>query len=94
MPPIPTWRLNTEACEDPAFRDSLGTIVHDYLAENEGTASSFLTEWEALKVVVRGYCIASSLWICWELNHKILQQERFLDSLDRLWPHDNHVPMG
>ncbi|KAJ1170993.1 hypothetical protein NDU88_002864 [Pleurodeles waltl] len=59
-PPIPAWRLSPTALEDPAYRDTLRQHLTDHIQFNSGSTTSRSTEWEALKVATRGFCLGQS----------------------------------
>ena len=68
---------------DPAFRDSLGTHISEYFRLNEGTASSTIAEWEAFKVVTRGFCIGKTIGIRKELERELNNVEGHLRSIEK-----------
>lgn len=74
---VPTWRLDPTLLDDPAFRASLGEVIHNYWLENAGTASLLAVEWEVLTAVVQGHCIS---------NKSLLDNKRgYLRICPRIW---------
>ena len=74
-PAVPLWRLQKESLEDPVFREDLRGRIRDYMRENWNTTENRATEWEALKVVVRGYCIGGTVQIKRMLDKELVEIE-------------------
>ena len=74
-PAVPLWRLQKEALEDSVFREDLRGEIRNYLGENWNTTETRATEWEALKVVVRGHCIGKSVQIRRMLDKELVEIE-------------------
>ena len=66
--PIPQWRLQPSALTDPIFSEAVVTHIVEYFNINEGTSSGAINEWEAFKVVLRGFCMGKAVGIKKELE--------------------------
>ena len=60
-PPIPMWRLRPEALNEPPFKVAIGEQVVNYFELNGGSTEFRRTEWDAMKVVLRGHCM-KTVW--------------------------------
>ncbi|KAJ1173261.1 hypothetical protein NDU88_005098 [Pleurodeles waltl] len=79
---IPTWRLQVEALQDPAFTDTLRTKLKQYWELNTGTTNLRAVEWDAHKVVIRGYCISTTWGLRRTLHAEVSKLEKKLRALE------------
>ena len=82
LPSIPTWRLQPAVLTDPVFKDQLETHITEYFENNDGTASNTLVEWEAFKVVTRGFCMGKTVGIRRELEKGLTKTEDQIRALE------------
>ena len=61
FPPIPLWRLRSEALQDPPFRAAIREQLEQYFELNGEPTEFRRNEWDAMKVVVRGQCM-KTVW--------------------------------
>ena len=76
------WRFQPVMLEDQAFREDLAAHILEYFELNDKSTSSRIMEWEAFKVVLRGFCMSKTVGLRRELDAQLLSMEDRIRKLE------------
>ena len=83
MPGILLWRLRSEALGDVGFREEVREIMEGHFNTNWNMTAHRCSEWNALKVVMRGECISKISGSRVSLEAELKSSEEDLARLQR-----------
>ncbi|KAJ1083872.1 hypothetical protein NDU88_004027 [Pleurodeles waltl] len=73
--------MSPDILEDQEGKDTRSAALTDWLAHNWGTTKRRATEWDALKVVLRGTCMGLLCGVQRKLRRKLDREVAYLASL-------------
>ncbi|KAJ1127332.1 hypothetical protein NDU88_005735 [Pleurodeles waltl] len=82
-PAIPLWCRQPDLMGDQEYKKDIQGDLNGYFSTNWGTATARDSEWEALKVVIRGESLSKTYDIRKRLDQELTQQEDGLAALQR-----------